>query len=112
MFGFFNKTANGQSAFITAIIGLLIMIWGTFPGSQVVEKTFGSGFHFMGAVFAGLVILQLILGSFMKRPAPYVQQDAKAVDLTPWKYAKPVAAVLFVTIIAIYIALADFSALK
>ena len=110
MFGFANKTANGMSALITAVVGLAVMIWGTFPGGDTVTETFGSGFHFMGVVFVGLLILQTILGQFMKRDTPYVQQDAKVVDLTPWKFAKPVGALLFVTVIVIYLLLADFSA--
>ena len=111
LFGFFNRTANGRTALITTIVGLVAMIWGTFPGKAWVGATFGSGFHYMGAVFASLLILQFVLGQFMKRAEPFVQQDAKAVDLTPWKYAKPVGAALFISVIVIYLVLADFSAL-
>ena len=32
----------------------------------------------------------------------YVQKDAKAVDLTPWKYAKPVSGIVVTTLIYIY----------
>ena len=104
--GMFNKWVNGPSATITIITGLLLMIWGTFPGSEVVGKIFGSGYHYMGAVFAFLVILQLVLGSKMKRESAYVQQDAKKVDLTPWKPAPIVGAVMIITVLILYISLA------
>ncbi|MEM9017449.1 MAG: solute:sodium symporter family transporter, partial [Verrucomicrobiota bacterium] len=48
--GMFNKTANGKSAVISIVVGLLIMIWGTFFGGDAVGNLFGSGYHFMGAV--------------------------------------------------------------
>lgn len=123
--GMFNKRVNGQTAMIAATLGLVVMLWGTFfdgtvkPVAEVVENgvvvtaavegrdgwvksIFGSGYHFMGAVFIGLVALQLGLGQFMRRETPYVQADAGAVDLTPWKYAKPVGIGLITTVLLIY----------
>ena len=104
--GMFTRRANGKSAIITTAAGLLVMMWGTFWGGDVVSNTFGSGYHFMGAVFVGLVILQLLLAQKMKRDTPYVQTDAKAVDLTPWKHARLVGGLMVVMVISIYIALA------
>jgi len=104
--GMFTKWADGNSAIITAVIGLLIMIWGTFFGGDIVTKTFGSGYHFMGAVFVGLVGLQLILGQFMRRKEAYVQIDAQVVDLTPWKPAPLVGGIMVVSVIVLYLVLA------
>ncbi len=113
LFGMFNKTASGASALITLILGLVIMITGTFFvdfgamatsifGQQIGEIV-GNGYHFMGIVFVFLLILQAVLGSFMKRDEPYVQQDAKAVDLTPWKPAPYVGGGLILLVICIYV---------
>ncbi|MCL4112209.1 UNVERIFIED_CONTAM: hypothetical protein GTU68_016501 [Idotea baltica] len=104
--GMFTKWADGNSAIITAVIGLVIMIWGTFFGGEIVTKTFGSGYHFMGAVFVGLVALQLILGLFMRRKEAYVQIDAQVVDLTPWKPAPLVGGIMVVSVIVLYLVLA------
>lgn len=116
--GMFNKWVNGTSAVISIVVGLVIMIWGSFfDGRNVAEDgtilaegwvvdIFKSGFHFMGAVFVFLVVLQLVLGQFMKRDTAYVQQDAKAVDLTPWKPAPIVGGILIVTVLVLYISLA------
>lgn len=113
--GFFNKRVDGRSAVITILVGLALMVWGTFFDGAIpeegvqgfVERIFGSGYHFMGAVFAFLVILQLLLGMKMKRSIPYVQADAQLVDLTPWKPAPVVGAVLAVVVLAIYVLLAQ-----
>lgn len=104
--GMFNRTANGTTAVITIVVGLAIMMWGTFFDGGVVAEVFGSGFHFMGAVFVLLVILQLVLGISMRRSEPYVQQDAGLVDLTPWKPAPIVGGALVITVLVIYAILA------
>ncbi|MGK0186630.1 MAG: SSS family solute:Na+ symporter [Verrucomicrobiales bacterium] len=115
LFGMFNKIADGKSALITLYSGLGLMIWGTFfNGKKVAEdgeilseswvtNIFGSDFHFMGVVFVFLLILQAVLGIFMRRSEPYVQKDAGLVDLTPWKPAPYVGAALIVTVIGIYL---------
>lgn len=104
--GFFNRRVDGNSAFISILVGLVIMIVGTFFLEQPMIDFFGSGYHFMGAVFVFLVILQLLLGSRMRRSTPYVQQDSGKVDLTPWKPAPFVGAILVIVVLTIYIVLA------
>ncbi len=107
MVGMFNKAANGTSAIITLVVGLLAMVVGTFfPGGENgwLKFAFGSGFHFMGAVFVSLIVFQLLLAmNGMKRETPYVQQDAKLVDLTPWKPAPYVGGVLVLFAVGVYV---------
>lgn len=110
MLGFFNRTADGTSAIITIIIGLAAMVLGTFVINEKIEAAWGpgGGFHYMGLVFVLLLVIQLILGQFMKRETPYVQQDAKLVDLTPWKHAPLVGTALIVFVIVVYLLFAGF----
>lgn len=116
MVGMFNRTVDGRSALITLLVGLGLMIFGTFftGAAEATDTTpevsgwladiFGLGFHYMGAVFVFLIVLQLTLGAVgMKRGTPYEQKDAKLVDLTPWKPAPYVGAGLIVFVIAIYV---------
>lgn len=116
--GMFHKRASGRSAVISILFGLAIMMVGTFldgskkaaDGSELaagwVKDVFGSGYHFMGAVFAFLIVLQLMLATRMRRETAYVQKDAKLVDLTPWKPAPLVGGVLIVLVLLLYLALA------
>jgi len=114
--GIFNRRADGRTALISILVGLVVMVWGTFfdgsgDGGDGEEGwvigIFGSGYHFMGAVFVFLVILQLGLGAFMKRDTAYVQEDVGAVDLTPWKPAPFVGGALVVVVLALYLWLAN-----
>ena len=106
LFGLFNRTANGRSALIVFLVALAAMFLGTFRPGDWLASIFGNGFHYMGAVFAACLILQFILGTFMRRDTPYVQADAKAVDLTPWKHANKVGAALIVLVLSLYAAFA------
>jgi uncharacterized sodium:solute symporter family permease YidK len=53
-----------------------------------------------------------IWGAIRPQERPFEDKDAKATDMTPWKYAFPAAAVLLVIIGIIYASFADFSVLK
>ena len=66
-------------------------------------SAFGSPFHYMGAVFVLLVILQLLLSQLgFRRETAYEQIDVQAVDLTPWKPAPVVGAMLCLFAISVY----------
>lgn len=108
LIGFFHKRANATSALITATVGLLIMLWGTIWGGDLIEDIFFKNYHFMGAVFAFLVILQICLANFlgMSRDSDYIQEDVGKVDLTPWKHAKWVGCVMIAAVLILYLALA------
>jgi SSS family solute:Na+ symporter len=107
MYGMFDRSADGTSALITLIVGLALMVAGTFftGGDEGWLKfIFGRGYHYMGAVFASLLVLQFVLKTAgMKLSQPWVQEDVKAVDLTPWKPAPIVGGLLVVFALAIYI---------
>ena len=114
MFGMFHKSVNESTALITLFIGLGLMILGTFfPVIGEYEwqmKIFGfgtnagaAGFHYMGVVFVALLALQYTLGAIgMTRSEPWVQEDVKAVDLTPWSMANVVGGGLIIFAISIY----------
>lgn len=111
--GMVNRRVDGNSAMITLLVGLALMVAGTFftgadPEAEKigwVKSVFVSPFHYMGAVFVALIALQLSLAKFagMSRAEPYVQQDAKAVDLTPWKPAPIIGVILIAFAMGIYI---------
>jgi SSS family solute:Na+ symporter len=68
-------------------------------------------FHYVGWVFAVIVGLMLVMGEVAPRKEPWVHQDVKAVNLTPWKLAVPAGLGLLVLVLAIYAVFADFSVL-
>lgn len=58
--------------------------------------------HIYGILFVCCVIIMLVAGKVAPMEKPYVQKDVKEVDLTPWKYAKPISSVLVTTLVYLY----------
>ena len=53
----------------------------------------------------------LVIGEIKPRETEFHQEDVGAVDMTPWRFAKPVGLLLILIVFAIYITFADFSVL-
>jgi len=59
--------------------------------------------HVQFAAFALTVILMLVIGKLKPRETDYVLEDTKDVDLTPWKYVKPVGLAICVVVVSTYL---------
>ena len=63
-------------------------------------------FHFL-YFEVGAFVIDLILMAILTKAAPrkeaYVLPDLEVVDMTPWKYSKPVIAVTFILLAGIYV---------
>jgi len=68
-------------------------------------------FHFLGAVFALLIVLMLIVGAVKPLETEWVQADVQAVDMTPWRHKGKAAIILVLIVLTIYAVFADFSVL-
>ncbi len=107
--GMANKRVPAVAANIALLLGFTAIAAGYWmPGvSDLVGKI--NGFHYLGIVFATLIALQLAIGVLAPRATAWEQVDAKIIDLTPWKFARPMGALLVVLVLTIYVLLADFS---
>lgn len=68
-----------------------------------------NGFHFLGAVFAGLCATMFAITKLRPRGEAWVHEHSGDVELTPWRWAKPAAAALIIIVLTIYACFADFS---
>jgi SSS family solute:Na+ symporter len=109
--GMLTSRVPARAAKAALWMGIVVIPLGYFvyPFNLVVESM--TEFHFLGIVFAYLVLLQLILGAIWPRETEFVQEDVGAVDMTPWRHAKKVGFLLIVAVLAIYASFADFSVL-
>lgn len=96
----------------TGLIGGVIMVAvGYFvPPFNVIVASMNE-YHFLGMVFCYLIIIMLVIGEIKPLKQEWVQQDVKAVDMTPWKYAIHCGLALLIIVLIIYISFADFSVL-
>lgn len=110
--GQLTKSVPAVAAKIGLIYSFVAICLGYFfkPVADIVGNI--HEFHFIGAVFASTVALMLIIGKVKPRETPWEQQYSGDVDLTPWKFAKPVGIGLVIFVLGVYIYFADFSILS
>ena len=104
-----TRKVPAAAANTVLILGMILNGLGYFV-SPVKEWAAAVGqFHFVAIVFALMVIAMLVWGWIAPQKVPFANEDAKATDLTPWKFAWPAAVVLVIIIGIIYACFADFS---
>lgn len=109
--GMLTKRVPPVAAKIGLVAGFSVIAIGYFvkPFDLIVASI--HDFHFLGLVFAWLVILMLVIGEIWPMETEFVQEDVGAVDLTPWRYARPAGLALIAIVLLIYVTFADFSVL-
>jgi SSS family solute:Na+ symporter len=110
--GMVSKRVPAIAAKAGLIVGFAAIAVGYFvePFKSVVASL--HEYHFLGLVFAWLLIMMLVIGEIVPRETEFEQEDVGAVDMTPWRFAKPAGIVLIAIVFTIYICFADFSVLQ
>lgn len=116
LIGMLTRYVPAVAANTALVLGFAAIVVGYFvPG---VSGHIGAGddqlhdFHFLGAVFASLILLMLLIGRLSPRDQAWEQEYSGDVDLTPWRLAKPVGIALIAFVLAVYMYFADFSVLS
>lgn len=102
--GMLHSRVPAKAASIAMVAGILIISLGYFVPVFDSALTGANihGFHFIGIVFALLVIFLLVMGKVAPRATPWKIEANNDIDMTPWKGAKVASALLIVIVIAIY----------
>ncbi|WP_298238984.1 solute:sodium symporter family transporter [uncultured Algibacter sp.] len=126
LIGYLTKRVPKIAANISIVFGLFVYLISLYVikpimVSSALEKAQASGItdavaldlvkveafphflHLMGLIFLIIVILMLIIGKLKPRTEDYVQVYTEQVDITPWKYMKPVGFGICAIVISIYI---------
>ena len=113
LMGMFTKRVPSIAANVALIFGFAAIAAGYFvaPFPRLLTEHGIHEFHFLGAVFAGLVLLMGLISLLAPLKTPWEHKHSGDVDLTPWKWAKPIGIGIAVAVLAMYIALADTSVL-
>ena len=65
-------------------------------------------FHFLGAVFALLIIVMLAIRALAPRTTPWEQVHSGDLDMTPYKHARLAGSILIGLVLLIYALFASF----
>jgi len=107
--GMLNKRVPSISAFVSMVVGLIILISTliAFPllnGGDSVETVTGfSNFHLMGITFALLIVIMFVASKVAPRAKAWELKTNTPIDMTPWKGAPIVSAVLVIIVLIIYV---------
>ncbi|WP_217704912.1 solute:sodium symporter family transporter [Victivallis sp. Marseille-Q1083] len=110
--GMLSKRVPAIAANVALVAGVAVIAIGYFmPGIKeyVVQM---QKYHFISVVFVLLVAGMYLYGAVRPLKEAWVQYEARAVDMTPWKYAVHIGVLLLVVVAAIYVWFADFSVLQ
>ncbi|MBL8025312.1 MAG: solute:sodium symporter family transporter [Fibrobacteres bacterium] len=112
LMGLLNKKTPPLAAKVGLIAGLIIISGGYFipPVAALISGI--NEFHFLGIAFLLLLLIMGIITVIKPLSVQWIQQDSKAVDLQPWKYAKHISILLVILVLLIYWLFADFKVLK
>ena len=106
--GLLHKKVPSIAGFVGLVLGLITISAGYFiPAcSNALSNAGIHEFHFLGIVFAFLVIVMLVITAMKPRPEAWVLKATNQIDLTPWKGAKWASAALVIIVITIYVSFA------
>ena len=112
--GMLTKFVPKMAANVALFVGVVLIAFLTFGDPALVQKVTGGMniYHVDTIVFLILVAIMGIWSFVAPRKEAFIQQDAKAVDMTPWKFSWVAGGLLLVLVALIYASFADFSALK
>lgn len=113
LIGLTTRYVPGPAATTALIVGCAAVGAGYFvPLGQITNQIKQMGdFHFIAIVFVSLLGIMLIWGMLQPRTEPFEQTYTGDVDMTPWRWAWPMALLIIVSVLSIYAYFADFSVL-
>ena len=108
--GIFSKRVTAKAAnmsILFSVITYLVALFIIRPISLENGTYFPHFLHLMGVIFVIALIIMFTVSYFKPRETDYVQVYTKQVDITNWKYLKPVGFTVCAIVIAIYIYFAN-----
>jgi SSS family solute:Na+ symporter len=102
--GMLHPRVPSRAAFWALVLGLVLMSGKYFiPGvGPAVDRVFVYNFHYLGFVFALLVVFMVVWGAVAPRPQAWKLVNTTPIDMTPWKNAKWASALLILMVLGIY----------
>jgi SSS family solute:Na+ symporter len=104
--GIFSKRVSGKAANIAILfsaVSYLILLYVVRPMCIESGTYFPHFLHLMGMLFALVVIIMYAVSKFYPRETDYDQEYTKQVDITSWKYLKPVGYAIVAMVVGLYI---------
>lgn len=96
--GIFSKKVSGKAANIAILFSVI-----SYLTTLYIIQPDISFLHLMGILFVLTIIIMRVVSMFIPRETDYVQEYTKQVDITSWKYLKPVGFAIIALVVGVYI---------
>ncbi|OYX28927.1 MAG: solute:sodium symporter family transporter [Flavobacteriales bacterium 32-35-8] len=96
--GIFSKRVTGKAANLAIVFSAV-----TYLITLYVIKPNISFLHLMGILFVLTIALMYIISYFKPRETDFFDEYTKQVDISPWKYLKPVGYTICALVVLLYI---------
>jgi len=102
--GYLTKRVPAIAANIAIILGSALYIISQYILKPYVfgEAHYPHFLHVMAILFVVNVIIMLLIGKFTPRKEAFEQKYTNEVDITPWRYTKLAAVVIFIMVVGVY----------
>ena len=103
--GVFTKRFSAKAANIAILfsaVTYLILLYVVRPMCIESGTYFPHFLHLMGMLFDLVIIIMYIVSKISPRQSEYVQEYTKQVDITPWKFLKPIGYAVVAAVIGLY----------
>lgn len=103
--GYLSKYVPAVAAKAALISGVVLYSLAQFVLKPYVfgEENYPHFLHVMAILFVLNIALMFIIGAISPRKEAYIQKYTEDVDITPWKYTKPVGAFIVVVVLLSYV---------
>lgn len=71
--------------------------------SLIKAKAYPHFLHIMGILFVANISIMLLIGKLRPKTEVYEPKITKEIDITPWKYAKPIGVIITVLVLSTYL---------
>ncbi len=102
--GYLTKRVPAKAANIAIILGAVLYIISQFVLQPYFgEENYPHFLHVMAILFVLNVLIMLLIGRMYPRKVAYEQQYTQEVDISPWKYAKPMGIIVVIIVIGTFV---------
>lgn len=101
--GYLTKRVPAIAAKIAILSGVILYSISQFVLQPMYGDEYPHFLHVMAILFIFNILLMLVIGKLYPRKTDYVQEYTKQVDITAWKYVKPVGLAIVLIVVFTYI---------
>jgi SSS family solute:Na+ symporter len=106
--GVFSKRVTGKAANIAIVFSVVTYLVSLYIIKPIFVESgayFPHFLHIMGVIFVLALVIMFVVSAIKPRETDYNQVYTEQVDITNWKYLKPVGFVVCGLVLALYVAL-------